>query len=283
MRHLHRVFLATGLLCAAGLDQALADGATLFAAAPSPNVTVRLMNNRNVPIYVAFTIDNQDQIPGPISWFTGCQDSGQTAHAAYARIDAGTTCTATVDPNSFPENGLLTGSSRFCARVGSDATSAPDNCMEAQQDFLTMIETTFQPYVAPDSQGKNGQCFSGRSCVWYDISVIPDSLTGPTHKCTDATWEKDRCAKAGPASYNLPVQLSCRAEPTYTCQGPRNRTHGKPNYPSNCGNPDGKCNGSRPECVNAYFYPIFAPKIKPKPNSVCPNGKPLVVHFLAGP
>src|SRR5262249_7558989 len=142
------------------------------------------------------------------------------------------------------------------------------NCNLAQTYNQTMIETNF-------GTGTNGVCFpaSLSSCVWYDISVIPQN-------CTPAAWTADNCASAGGASYNLPVSLASSGQPTYTCQGPQSTTpYGNANYPSNCGNPTASCVGNLPTCDNAYFFQTPSPA----PNSEAQPGQSLQITFLAGP
>ena len=237
------------------------------AATSQPLVTVEIANSRSTPIYVSFT--RQDQSAGTINWNStgsGCTATGSGTHAAYTTIAANQTCTATIPTDN--------GSSRFCAALDA----APANCMNAQTEHLTMVETNF---VASD------QCFGTNvPCVWYDISVIPST-------CTDALWDSDQCKGTGGASYNLPVSLSCAgnpAMPVYTCQGPTNTTYGPENYPSNCGNPNGTCAVGTPKCtdgVAAYFYPMFdPPENAHQPNAVCVKGTGagavLSVDFLSG-
>lgn len=227
---------------------------------------VNIVNNNSAPIYVSFTLLNHTA--GPIKWNSsgsGCSKTGATPAAAFTLIEPGTTCSATVDSAA--------GSSRFCAKTGN---TAPDDCMNAQTEHLTMVESNFE-------SASNPGCFGKGDCVWYDISVIPST-------CTDALWKSNQCANTGGAAYNLPVTLSCSGMPTYTCQGPQNKTYGSENYPSNCGNPNGKCavgtfpNGAA--CVNgvsAYFYPMFVPPENAyQPNAVCLSGT-LTVTFLSGP
>jgi hypothetical protein len=256
-------------------SQESVSGGGLYGSTGGSDVPVNFVNNQSVPVYVSFTIYNADDSPGPITWGTNCLNTGVGPNAAYAMIDAGTTCSATVDPTQFPPNGVLGGSSRFCASTAAP----PDNCSNAQNEFLTMIETNFQPYVA----NPNGSCFNNMSCVWYDISLIPNSTSTP---CTDAAWKLNNCAGAGRAAYNLPVQLSCNANPTYTCQGPITTKWGNHSYPGSCGNPDATCATGTPNCesgVSAYFYPMFEPpESSYQPNAVCPNGNTLTITFLAG-
>jgi hypothetical protein len=228
-------------------------------------VTVSIVNSQAVPIYVSFTTLNQ--APGVITWNSsgnGCLNTGKGANAAYTQINAGQTCTASVDTSSS--------STRFCAATNA----APTNCMNAQTQHLTMVETNFEA-------ASNPGCFnSGAACVWYDISVIPST-------CTDTLWKQNQCANTGGASYNLPVTLSCSgnpSEPVYTCQGPTKGTYGPENYPSKCGNPNATCATGTPNCTNGvstYFYPMFDPPENTyQPNAVCVKGS-LSINFLAGP
>src|ERR1700690_701436 len=83
-------------------------------------VTVSIVNSQAVPIYVSFTLLNQS--PGVITWNSsgsGGVNTGKGANAAYTQINAGQTCTASVDTPSS--------SSRFCAATNA----APANCMNA--------------------------------------------------------------------------------------------------------------------------------------------------------
>jgi len=252
----------------------------------SPEVPVNFVNNQPVTVYVSFTIDDLTQSPGIIVLpsQTGCGTVSVGANASSFSIAPQTTCSATVDPTQFiPSPGSPTGSTRFCATT----TSAPANCMNAQSQNLTMIETTFLSF-------SSGSCYNNASCVYYDISVIPaycqnlqwygtdwePPLTAQNPLPPQSQWPL--CANTGGASYNLPVQMSCANQPTYTCQGPTNGTWGNSNYPSNCGNPAATCaTGGSPGCnngISAYYFPT--PPLSP--NAVCPNGNPLTITFLAG-
>lgn len=235
-----------------------------LGAAP-PQGTVNIANETGATIYVGFT--------GSITWAasSGCTSST----GGTEKIGNGITCEGTVTAGV---------SSRFCASSNSGAL----NCNAAQMNHLTNIETNFVT-------ASNG------ITIWYDISVIPfDSAL----YCTDASWfgvsngAGPQCAGAGGASYNFPVSLSCSGEPTYTCKGPPDSTHGPEEYPSQCGNPNATCacgsmgcaacpnNGAAcPDtCVAAYFYPMFVgPENTYQPNAECPPGQTLVITFLAGP
>lgn len=234
------------------------------SVALADTVTVNIANNTGSTIYVSFTTLNH--APGTLTWNsagTGCVNTGKGANAAYTQINAGQTCTAGVDTASS--------STRFCA----SKTSAPADCMNAQTQHQTMVETNFEA-------ASNSGCFNtGAPCVWYDISVIPST-------CTDALWKQNQCANTGGAAYNLPVTVSCTnpAEPVYTCQGPTSTAYGPENYPSKCGNPNATCATGTPNCTNgvsAYFYPMFDPPENAyQPNAVCVKGN-LSINFLAGP
>jgi hypothetical protein len=206
---------------------------------------VDIVNKGGAAIFVGFS--------GSINWDPSC-----TRSDTGVEIMPGGSCRATVASNNA--------STRFCASTGR----VPD-CTQAQDNHQTLVETTFQTSSQCAWLGKSG------TCVWYDISIIP---TG----CTDAGWQQNECASDGGASYNLPVALSCTAEPTYTCQGPTGSKYGSQKYPENCGNPNATCVGNSPQCVNAYFYPMYdAPENKYAPNSVCPGGDTLKITFLSGP
>ena len=241
-------FLTLGLLF---LASAMAAGQ---ATAQTVNVTVQ--NQQSQTIYVAFTLGN-GQAPGAINWGT-CTGSVSNNQVAIA---TGTSCNAVVPSSS--------GSSRFCASTSSMATP---NCYQAQTNHQTMIETTF------GAGSTNCYPTTQTSCVWYDISLIPSN-------CTDPLWQSQNyCSNTGGAAYNLPVQLSCQGQPTYTCQGPPGSTYGNSGYPTNCGNPGATCTGNSANCVNAYFHPMFVPPYSSyQPNAQCPAGATLQITFLAGP
>jgi hypothetical protein len=202
------------------------------------NVAVSVTNSGANTIYVAFT-NYLTQMPGQITW-TNC-----TVVNYQVTIPAGnTTCNASVPSTA--------GMTRFCAFTSQVPTGKSPNCNLAQAHNQTIIETNF-------GTGSNGVCFPATlsSCVWYDISVIPQN-------CTPAAWTLNTCQNTGGASYNLPVSLASNGEPTYTCAGPPSGTpYGNANYPSNCGNPVANCVGNVPTCNNAYFFPTPSPS----PNS----------------
>jgi hypothetical protein len=218
-------------------------------------VNVLIQNLQSQTIYVAFTLGAGQQ-PGSINWgnCSGYVSGNQAALPPQAN------CSTVVPATS--------GSSRFCA--ATSAMAAP-NCYLAQTNHWTMIETTFgagSPNCYPPQQA---------SCVWYDVSLIPPN-------CTDALWQtQNYCSNTGGAAYNLPVQLSCPNQPTYICQGPPGNIYGNSGYPTNCGNPNATCTGNTPNCVNAYFHPMFVPPWSAyQPNAQCPAGSPLQITFMAG-
>ncbi|SEP35781.1 hypothetical protein SAMN02990966_05323 [Rhodospirillales bacterium URHD0017] len=222
----------------------------------SAQVNVTVQNQQSQTIYVAFTL-GAGQVPGTINW-GNCASSASNNQVA---IGPGASCNAVVPTASS--------SSRLCASTSSMGTTP--NCYNAQTNHQTMVETTFGSFA----QG----CYptSMASCVWYDISLIPA-------QCTDALWQSQNyCSNTGGAAYNLPVQLSCQGQPTYTCQGPPANTYGNSGYPGNCGNPNATCSGNSQNCVVAYFHPMFVPPYSQyQPNAQCPAGSTLQVTFLAG-
>ncbi|WP_395664256.1 hypothetical protein [Methylocella sp.] len=223
-------------------------------AAGAPGVSVLVANSGAATLYVAFT-NYATQKPGPIVWAANCLRGLVNQQMA---IPPGASCAATVPATA--------GTTRFCASATPVPAGRLPNCNLAQARNQTMVETTF-------GAGANG-CYptSMASCVWYDVSVIPQN-------CTADGWTLNRCANAGGASYNLPVALSCVGQPTYVCQGPRGGTYGSANYPVKCGNPNARCVGGGQSCDNAYFFPTPIPQ----PNSQCPAGQVLKINFLAGP
>ncbi len=217
------------------------------------NISVSVTNNNANTIYVAFT-NYSTQLPGQITWSANC-----TVFNSQATIPNGTTCTASVPATA--------GLSRFCAFTSQLPAGQSPNCNLAQAHNQTMVETNF-------GTGSNGVCYPSAlsSCVWYDISVIPQN-------CTPAAWSQNYCQNTGGASYNLPVSLACSGEPTYTCKGPPSSVpYGNANYPSNCGNPAANCTGNSPSCDNAYFWP----NPSPSPNAQCLPGQTLLITFLSG-
>ena len=79
-----------------------------------------------------------------------------------------------------------------------------------------------------------------RTCVFYDVSVIPSEL----HR-RPVRRRKRLLPGTGGASYNLPVKVSCPGEPTFTCQGPDRQTalcRGRLSF--DVRNPDASCIGN---------------------------------------
>jgi hypothetical protein len=227
----------------------------IVAGEAAAQISVLIQNQRSQTIYVAFTVGN-GHAPGPINW----GNCSAFVKNNQVTLGGGMACNATVPTSA--------GSSRLCA---STSPMTPANCYNAQTNHQTMIETNF-------TAGAAG-CYptSMANCVWYDISVIPGA-------CDDADWKKNYCSNTGGAAYNLPVQLACPNNPTYTCQGPPGSVYGNSGYPTNCGTPTATCTGNTPSCVNAYFHPMFVPPWNDhQPNAQCPAGATLRVTFLAGP
>jgi hypothetical protein len=216
-------------------------------------VNVTVTNNGTNTIYVAFT-NYSTQLPGPVTW-TNCS----VVNNQVAIPGAGTTCNATVPATA--------GISRYCAFTSQVPAGQSPNCNLAQARNQTMIETIFGTRA-------DGVCYPATlaSCVWYDLSVIPQN-------CTNAAWTLNNCQNTGGASYNLPVSITSSGQLTYTCQGPASSTpYGNANYPSNCGNPVATWIGNTATCDNAYFFPIPLPQ----PVSEAQPGQTLVITFLAG-
>jgi hypothetical protein len=214
----------------------------LLGAGTAVNVSVT--NSGANTIYVAFT-NYATQQPGDIAW-TNCPLVN-----SQAQITAGQTCAASVPATA--------GITRFCASTTQTPAGQSPNCNLAQTHNQTIVETNF-------GTGADKVCYptSQSTCVWYDISVIPQN-------CTPEAWAQNHCQSTGGASYNLPVSLACANQPTYTCKGPPSAIpYGNANYPSNCG---------LPTCDNAYFWPTPVPE----PNSECLAGQTLKINFLAGP
>lgn len=216
---------------------------------------VKLVNDRSEPIFVGYSG------AGAIDWqaTTGCIPVA--TGAGGVEITGNSFCIATVTATNS--------GSRFCASL-----TAPPNCLEAQNNHVTLIEPTF------DTSTQCSWTHQAGTCVAYDISIIPVG-------CTDEAWKADNCAKAGGASYNLPVELSCTgqpADPVFTCQGPVPNSAADPQkYPSGCGNPDATCVGNARSCVNAYFFPMFSgPPAAHQPVGVCSGGRTLTMTFFAG-
>ena len=104
----------------------------ISSLALADTVTVNIANNTGGTLYVSFTTLNY--APGTITWNSsgsGCVNTGKGANAAYTQINAGQTCIAAADSASS--------SSRFCAAKNSP----PADCMDAQTQHQTMVETNF--------------------------------------------------------------------------------------------------------------------------------------------
>jgi hypothetical protein len=232
--------------------RAIASGlCKLTTPTSTANYPVTVTNQGASTIYVAFT-NYSTQQPATITW-TNCSVANN-----QAVIPTGVTCSAQVP--------ITVGMTRFCASTTEVPIGQTPNCNLAQTHNQTMVETNF-------GTGANGVCFPTTlaSCVWYDISVIPQN-------CTPQAWSTNGCMNTGGASYNLPVSLAASGQVTFTCKGPPNSANS--NYPSNCGvptmSPPG-CVGNSPTCVNAYFFPTPTPQ----PN-VEAQGSTLVIKFLPG-
>jgi hypothetical protein len=225
----------------------------LTTPAAAANYPVTVTNQGTSTIYVAFT-DYSTQQPATVTW-TGCT---VVNNQVVVPPGGATTCSAQVP--------VTVGMTRFCAFTSQVPIGQTPNCNLAQAHNQTMVETNF-------GTGANGVCFPTTlaSCVWYDISVIPQN-------CTPQAWSTNGCMNTGGASYNLPVSLAASGQVTFTCKGPPNSANS--NYPSNCGvptmSPPG-CVGNSPTCVNAYFFPTPTPQ----PN-VEAQGSTLVIKFLPG-
>jgi hypothetical protein len=231
---------------------------SLSVPSTAENIDVSVTNKGTNTIYVAFT-DYSTQLPGPITW-TNCTVVNNQVIIAGVTLGVTTTCNALVPATA--------GKTRFCAFTTQVPVGQSPNCNLAQTYNQTIIETNF-------GTGPDGVCYPTTlsSCVWYDISVIPQN-------CTPSAWTLNYCQSTGGASYNLPVSLASGGEPTYTCQGPpSNAPYGNANYPSNCGNPTAGCVGNFPTCNNAYFFPTPSPS----PNSEAQPAQSLNITFLAGP
>lgn len=237
-----------------------ADNATI--ADPSL-VRVLVVNLNASTLHVAFT--TQSHQPGPIRWSAACPvRNHQIALAPGQRCEGFAPISA--------------GVSRFCASDAPERAGRTPDCFEAQRHNQTMVETNF-------ASGAGCYPATQSSCVWYDVSVIPQT-------CTNCDWAADNCKDAGGVSYNVPVQLACADAPTFTCRGPVGPigAHGA-RYPTRCGAVfnEPTCAGGPQSCLQAYFFPMFTsgackyPTSKPQPNAQCMQGKTLVIRLLDGP
>jgi hypothetical protein len=236
--------------------RAIAEKACQSGVRAAATSSVNIVNNTGKTIYVGFT----PQAGSAITWGSGCAATSSNLTVMIANSGA---CSATVtDSNADP-------GSRFCAASTLPSTGFLD-CSQAQSFNYTIIEPNFQP-----------DCKFGTttypSCIFYDISVIPSN-------CVDSLFNaaNQYCNGTGGASYNLPVQLSCSGEPTFTCQGPIYTTgiYAPTGYPSMCGNPSASCIGNTQSCVNAYFSPTNN-NPDHQPGAYCFGT--LTITFLAGP
>lgn len=226
---------------------------------------VAFVNRSQRTLYIGFS--PQPGRPAPFSWSPDCRRiNGQVV------LPPGESCAVSVPPSA--------GASRFCAMENLLPPGRTPDCFNAQRDNLTVIETNFASREGCARLTDDPQT-SMRSCVWYDLSVAPEG-------CTNAAWNADRCAKSGGAAYNVPVQLFCAGQPTFTCQGPAVTTGAK--YPARCGMPGAVCvGGVDPACQQAYFFPMSTsgpdkyPASKPQPIARCPEGQKLFVIFPDGP
>ncbi|WP_442756005.1 hypothetical protein ACNHKD_05035 [Methylocystis sp. JAN1] len=243
---------------------------------------VSFINRSARTLYLGFS--PQPGRPAPFSWSPDCRHvSGQVvlppgANLAEGQVvlPPGQTCTVSVPVSA--------GASRFCATENPLPPGKTPNCFAAQQDGLTIIETNFTGQtgcVRPNDVSLM------RSCVWYDISVVPEG-------CTNAKWAADACRESGGASYNVPVQLFCPNETTFSCRGPRADSGAR--YPLNCGIPPVfpygvsiNVGGAYPANQQAYFFPMSTsgdfkyPADRPQPIDRCPEGGKLFVIFPDGP
>lgn len=246
------------------LSAALAAMALTAHAETYPGAsTIIVANSGQRPLYIAFSV--QPGKPGPVVWSKNCERFNDQVY-----LPPGESCKATVQSS--------VGSSRFCAAENPVPPGKTPNCYAAQRDNLTMIETNF-------TSGNGCDPTNQSSCVWYDISIVPES-------CTNCEWAANNCNNSGGASYNVPVQLSCNNAMSFMCRGPIGTigTFGA-KYPVNCGTPLNQpacAGGVNAACVQAYFFPMSTagacqyPASKPQPIAQCPQKETLVVNFLGG-
>ncbi|QGM97645.1 hypothetical protein [Methylocystis parvus] len=226
---------------------------------------VAFVNRSQRTLYIGFS--PQPGRPAPFSWSPDCRRiNGQVV------LPPGQTCAVSVPPSA--------GASRFCAMENLLPPGKTPDCFAAQRDNLTIIEANFASREGCARLQDNPESLM-RSCVWYDVNVSPEG-------CTNAEWSANLCAQSGGAAYNVPVQLFCAGQPTFTCQGPPATTGAK--YPLKCGAPGADCvGGVDPACQQAYFFPMSTsgpnkyPASKPQPIARCPEGQKLFVIFPEGP
>ena len=236
-----------------------------------PSSSVTFVNRSANPRYVAFSVQSGN--PGPVVWSSDCERFNNQIYLAPGQV-----CSASVPSSAGP--------SRFCARENPAPPGKSPSCFAAQAENLTIIGTNFTSGAGCNRSGDPlGVDVVQKSCVWYEISVVPES-------CTNCAWYGDNCKNGGGPSYNAPVQLSCAGAPTFTCRGPIGPlgAYGA-KYPQNCGAPFNQpscIGGLNGACLQAYFFPMSTsgackyPTDKPQPNAQCPQGQTLFVTFLDG-
>ncbi|WP_424360072.1 hypothetical protein [Methylocystis parvus] len=263
--------------CAQNVGSGLMDGSL-----------VSFINRSQRNLYLGFS--PQPGRPVPFSWSPDCRrvtgqvvvPPGANATEGQILLAPGQICTVSVPTSA--------GASRFCATENPLPPGKTPNCFAAQQDGLTIIETNFTGGTGcarpndfpPDNRNPM------RSCVWYDINIVPEG-------CTNAKWAANGCnSDSTGASYNVPVQLYCPSETTFVCRGPRAGVGAR--YPTNCGIPPVypysapiPVGGPYPTNQQAFFFPMSTsgdlkyPADKPQPIGRCPEGDKLFVIFPDGP
>jgi hypothetical protein len=222
---------------------------------------VDFLNRSQRALFVSFTVESG--LPAPVAWSSNCP-----RHNKEVRIAPGQNCRASVPASA--------GVSRFCASEFPSPPGKAANCFEPSNK--TVIETNF-------ASGAGCYPTSQKSCIWYDIRVVPPN-------CTDCDWLKDNCKDSGGPAFNVPVRLSCAGGPAFTCRGPIGPVgpYGA-QYPTQCGAPSAAPNcigGLNAACLQAYFYPMSTsgackyPTALPQPIGQCAQGQTLFVTFLDG-
>jgi len=243
---------------------------------------VSFINRSSRTLFIGFS--PQIGRPAPSSWSPDCRrvagqvvlPPGTNLAEGQVLLPPGQTCTVSVPVSA--------GASRFCVTENALPPGKTPNCFAAQQDGLTIVETNFAGQsgcVRPYDESLM------RSCVWYDISIVPPG-------CTDAKWAANKCSDSGGASYNVPVQLFCPGQTTFSCRGPRADSGAR--YPQNCGTPPVypysasiDIGGAYQTNQHAFFFPMSTsgdfkyPADKPQPIGRCPEGGKLFVIFPDGP
>jgi len=261
LRHrlLAMVLMLSVTLALGGTAGAQSFGNGLVAAS-----TVGFLNRSSRTLYVSFAVQ-----PGRIAqilWSPACERFND-----QVRLGPGQSCSASI-PSSV-------GPSRFCAAENPAPAGRGPNCNDAELQNQTVIQTNF-------TNGQGCRPMTQASCLWYNISIAAEN-------CTNCDWNADNCKDTGGAAYNVPVQLSCRSGPTFTCRGPVAPlgVYGV-NYPTNCGTPFNQptcIGGPNGACQQAFFYPMSTsgacayPASRPQPIGQCQQGEALVVTFLEGP